>query len=491
MFVIIPEKALTLFFLFANYKRVKSHLQKFRRNKDKSIEEFMNDYDSVMYNFNHFYKRQGGSNPTKKDVIENFHMFTNSPSAKTGVMTSGEVAAYLTMMYYVQDDYEVRNSKNPSSESDRTEPPQGTNIDDMANGGISLQNVASTQPLNFMSSFLDGNIRHDKIFFPELTDEEKQSPLGSNLCLVMGMFQSLVTDIKGKRARNISHEDSVNASAVEPIPHTPKHSNARVVMNRKQILNRHREDYERNEAHNMHTESISSNVFDLSRLTSTSRTEKVKSYHNGTDDFKDNVPDREWNHLNSIGDTTARHGFYVTRHPPTEFSSCERSYEFTSHDENFPEKLFIPTTKPSFESDLEDVNEAHTRKLETPPKDMIDKQTNQRMRSLSMSLHSFDLNEVEESMIRGNNTAKSDSNPSKTYTPIDVNENGRGCQDLIHLGNKRSILKTFSLDSEKVQTNNSTSSSSSCASGVSDPEAITYLHDHVCKRQRGMSYIGA
>ena len=176
----------------------------------------MNDYDSVMYNFNHFYRRQGESNPTKKDLIENFHIFTNSPSAKSGVMTSGEVAAYLTMMHYVQDDYDVRNSSNPCSESDHTELPQQTKIDDTANGGISLQNRASTQPLNFMSSFLGGKIRHEKIFFPELTDEEKHSPLGANLCLVMGMFQSLVTDIKEKRAQNISRGHSAKASAVQP-----------------------------------------------------------------------------------------------------------------------------------------------------------------------------------------------------------------------------------------------------------------------------------
>lgn len=474
-------------FLLAIDKRVKSHLQKFRRNKDKSIEEFMNDYDSVMYNFNHFYKRQGESNPTKKNVIENFHMFTNSPSAKSGVMTCGEVAAYLTMMHYVQDDYEVRNSNNRCSESDRTELPQGTKIDDMVNGGISLQNVASTQPLNFMSSFLDGKIRHDKIFFPELTDEEKQSSLGANLCLVMGMFQSLVTDIKKKRARNISREHSAKVSAVEPIPQTPKHSNVRAVVgNRKQNLTRHRENYVKIEARNMHPESMSSNIFDLSRLTSLSHTEKVQAY-NETDNFKGDVSHRECNHHNPIDDQTAKHGFYVTRNPMIEFP-FEKNYEYTSHGENFPEKFEIPATNPSFESDLEHVNETNTHKGEIPPNDMIEKQINQRMRSLSMSIHSFDLNEVEESMIRGNNIARSDTNPSKRLSPGDGNENGRGNLDLIHLGNKRSLVKTLSIDSEMVQTNNS---SSSCASGVSDPVPIQYLHDHVHKRQRGMSYIGA
>lgn len=467
-------------------KRVKSHLQKFRRNKDKSIEEFMNDYDSVMYNFNHFYKRQEGRNPTKKDVIENFHMFTNSPSARSGVMTCGEVSAYLTMMYYVQDDCEVRNSNNPSSESNRAEQPQGTKIDDMANGGISLQNVASTQPLNFMSAFLDGNIRHDKIFFPELTDKEKQSPLGANICLVMGMFQSLVTDIKEKRERNMTCEHTAKASTEDPIPQTPKHSNVRaIVSNRMPNLTRRHEDYERNEAHSMQSESISSNIFDLSRLTSISRTEKVKAW-NGTDDFEGDVPHRECNHHNSIGDQTAKHGFYVTRNPTTEFP-FEKNYEYTSHGQNFPEKIEIPATKPSFESDLVHVNQIDTRKVEITPKDVFHK----RMRSLSMSIHSFDLNEVEESMIRDNNIARSDTNPSKMHSPADGNENERGYHDLIHLGNKRSLVKTFSTDSEMVKTNNCSSSSSSCASGVSDPEAIQYLHDHVHKRQRGMSSIGA
>jgi hypothetical protein len=129
-------------------------------------------------------------------------------SSKIGALTSGEVAAHLTM---VDMTYKSNNSSgsttNALSESQRTLHQQEHALegDDVGSlfmkTDVSWQNTASADPITFLSKFLEGEMKteEESIHLPILTDFEKNSTLGAMLCYIMGLFLSLKQRILDER----------------------------------------------------------------------------------------------------------------------------------------------------------------------------------------------------------------------------------------------------------------------------------------------------
>ncbi|KAL3791602.1 hypothetical protein HJC23_012192 [Cyclotella cryptica] len=137
-------------------ERVKSHLQKYRLNRQKSRNEFMASYDSALEGFQ--------KHPHDFDE-EGDHSFS-----------CGEVAALLTHSIQMEGKAEA-NAKNNTVVADPP-PTQGA-----SNPGTSAQDPDGVSTLHL----------------PLLTEEERESPLGQSFGYLVGMFQTLTLELEMKR----------------------------------------------------------------------------------------------------------------------------------------------------------------------------------------------------------------------------------------------------------------------------------------------------
>lgn len=130
-------------------ERIKSHLQKYRLNKDKSKKEYMHSYDAALAKF-----KACGVPP---DAPRN--------------LTAGAVAAYLTYAstgmtvggISSQISHRVNNEHNPSPKND----------------------------INLVDRTSSTAICRTSLVLPTLTEEERRSPLGSALGYVIGLLFAL------------------------------------------------------------------------------------------------------------------------------------------------------------------------------------------------------------------------------------------------------------------------------------------------------------
>ena len=140
-------------------ERIKSHLQKYRLHRVKSKKEFISSYEASLRNFQ---QNQNNSNGT------------------TLVAGSGEVAAHVTSAVLG-----TSKSGSPGTAS-KEDAGNSSNASSLA----LVQSGDQQQQLQLAQSTRsdDGN---DSLMLPQLTEEEKKSPIGAAMGYLMGLFFSL------------------------------------------------------------------------------------------------------------------------------------------------------------------------------------------------------------------------------------------------------------------------------------------------------------
>ena len=145
-------------------ERIKSHLQKYRLNRRRSEDEFLASYDAWM---------------AKATTVAGLSGVTSliSPEMLTAdKLSSGALAAHLGWATM------------------REEESQFTSM------GASGPND------DHMQSTTSSGSSHFDIVFPELTEQEKNSPLGMSMCYVMGLFIALkarITEVRQATNSNV------------------------------------------------------------------------------------------------------------------------------------------------------------------------------------------------------------------------------------------------------------------------------------------------
>ncbi|KAL7485587.1 hypothetical protein ACHAW6_011176 [Cyclotella cf. meneghiniana] len=156
-------------------ERVKSHLQKYRLNRQKSRNEFMASYDSALEGFQkhpHDFEEEGD------------HSFS-----------CGEVAALLT--HSIQMEGKTESTAKNSTTVAEPPPTQGaSNIE------------TSAQDSDGVST----------LHLPLLSEEERESPLGQSFGYLVGMFQTLTLELEMKRQHQ-ERSDPHSMSSSNPNVH--------------------------------------------------------------------------------------------------------------------------------------------------------------------------------------------------------------------------------------------------------------------------------
>jgi SHAQKYF class myb-like DNA-binding protein len=166
-------------------ERVKSHLQKYRKNRAKSKEDFLHDYDEFMRKA----MTVGGAAASSSHVI--MPPSTLMEMMGGGKPSGGDVAAMLS--YAVLTEGEANNTS-------------GTTISSV---GIAKDSQ------DYLKIFAGTHVP-----FPQLSEEEKRSPLGVSMVYVMGLFSSLSQHMlqeRRKSARPISISPGMQSAADAPL----------------------------------------------------------------------------------------------------------------------------------------------------------------------------------------------------------------------------------------------------------------------------------
>ena len=153
-------------------ERIKSHLQKYRMHRLKSKKEFISSYESSLRNF-----QARGLSGVKS-------------------ISSGEVAAHLT--YSTIGDAGVAMMTAGQKSDGETNPLSTTTTGNSSTG----DGGAKQQDQN------------DALTLPQLTDAEKQSPIGAAMGYLMGLFFSLKQQLDIQRA----NEDGKKLSSKNNAP---------------------------------------------------------------------------------------------------------------------------------------------------------------------------------------------------------------------------------------------------------------------------------
>jgi SHAQKYF class myb-like DNA-binding protein len=176
-------------------ERIKSKLQKYRNNKEKSKQEFMDEYHSFL----HRAKLMGGSNLTNPSSI----FLLMGPSERS--LLGGDVAGYLTFAASKGEGANRVNKPNTNTEG---------GVDGTNDGTIVSSHVLQQGILDFVNDFAGRTIP-----FPTLSEAEKNSPLGASMTFVMGLFfsmqQQLVRDREalGESTKGLKLTSSMEAAA--------------------------------------------------------------------------------------------------------------------------------------------------------------------------------------------------------------------------------------------------------------------------------------
>uniref|UniRef100_A0A6V0AEB9 HTH myb-type domain-containing protein n=1 Tax=Pseudo-nitzschia australis TaxID=44445 RepID=A0A6V0AEB9_9STRA len=140
-------------------ERIKSHLQKYRLHRVKSKKEFISSYEAS---------------------LRNFQQNQNNGNGTSLVAGNGEVAAHVTSAV-------MGTSKSGSPETaSKEDAGNSSNASSLAlvQSGDKQQQLKLAQTIRSD----DGN---DSLMLPQLTEEEKKSPIGAAMGYLMGLFFSL------------------------------------------------------------------------------------------------------------------------------------------------------------------------------------------------------------------------------------------------------------------------------------------------------------
>lgn len=147
-------------------ERVKSKLQKYRNNKDKSKQEFLDEYMAFLHRAKAI-ECTGGASRGASAASSLLEMMGSKK------LLGGDAAAFLS--YAVMKEGEVKS--------------------DDSEGPVLSNELVRNGSLDYVENFAGAVVP-----FPELTDAEKKSSLGVSMTFVMGLFLSMTQHLKSERA---------------------------------------------------------------------------------------------------------------------------------------------------------------------------------------------------------------------------------------------------------------------------------------------------
>lgn len=179
-------------------ERVKSHLQKYRNNKEKNKAQFMEEYDTFLSK-----ALTVGTAGGKVNKASGSKATFLSPEALlqmlgTEGIIGGDLPALLTYAV-MHDDGLSEHVRDASAERSSVTHP------------FSIQSVGPNQPHLSIDAIKSGSQEFTsfmskqegtKIPFPVLSEEERSSPLGVSIGHVMALFCSLTQQIVAERAKH-------------------------------------------------------------------------------------------------------------------------------------------------------------------------------------------------------------------------------------------------------------------------------------------------
>jgi SHAQKYF class myb-like DNA-binding protein len=151
-------------------ERIKSHLQKYRLHRAKSKKEFISSYEASLRKF----QNQGGA-----------------AAAGSNTISGGEVAAHLT---YSNTENAADGGKDVASPASAPLSSESANHRDGLPAEIPVHGDASQM------NHPPPQEQNESLMLPELTELEKQSPIGSAMGYLMGLFFSLRQQLLIQRA---------------------------------------------------------------------------------------------------------------------------------------------------------------------------------------------------------------------------------------------------------------------------------------------------
>jgi SHAQKYF class myb-like DNA-binding protein len=183
-----------------NTERIKSHLQKYRLHRAKSKKEFMTVYDSAMAKM----KKEGTTHPET-------------------LGSGGEIAAALTQSALHDKDptpsasSRIKGNETGGEKRDGLTPHEGGAKAKQTTATNKNESGEHTQPASSgLTAVNVASPRHDSLLLPQLTLEEKQSPVGASMGYLMGLFFSLKQQIVEQRliAQKLQEEQAARRTLV-------------------------------------------------------------------------------------------------------------------------------------------------------------------------------------------------------------------------------------------------------------------------------------
>ena len=189
-------------------ERVKSKLQKYRNNKDKSQVEFMEEYDTFLARVQAL-----GSRASPDDIRAMLAQGDmNNDGDGNSPLLGGDAAAYLSYMA-LNGQGAMNNNNNNNVEFGGG--GDSSTVFSAASGGASSAGGFNNNKNRMMmpppahrnfqieaQQFLR-NFDGRGLAFPRLTEDEKKSPLGVSMVYVMGLFMQMKQLIEAERAAKL------------------------------------------------------------------------------------------------------------------------------------------------------------------------------------------------------------------------------------------------------------------------------------------------
>jgi SHAQKYF class myb-like DNA-binding protein len=189
-------------------ERVKSHLQKYRKSKEKSKDEFMTEYDSWMQKALSV-GSTGSGNRFLTPAPAVLELITMGDSGMEGVgrrgsgtgdgghLLGGDMAAFLTYSVLFEEEEEGRTDEAIQEQQPGLKTPLSPR---------------AAVPYEKFSQYLAGA----RIPFPHLTEEEKKSSLGVSISHVIGLFYSMTHHLMTERRRRALQQQPESSEAAKP-----------------------------------------------------------------------------------------------------------------------------------------------------------------------------------------------------------------------------------------------------------------------------------
>jgi SHAQKYF class myb-like DNA-binding protein len=190
-------------------ERVKSRLQKYRNNSEKSLAEFMQEYDTFLQRALSI-GRQSMGPTTSLLPLANVLLILGQEEPLYG----GDAAAAVTYNLLYKQSQGRDKAASPASGDEY---------------GSVVARMLTPASLKNNSTEFTAQCHGQKVLVPRLTEEEKSTALGESFEHIKGTFVALVEELKRQREKNSSEEACTHVEADAKIDaKKPKAMEARV-----------------------------------------------------------------------------------------------------------------------------------------------------------------------------------------------------------------------------------------------------------------------